>query len=430
MLSRIVGCLAVVCLISLANVASAELIVRATQPANNAVKIAISPIGVTGPALPEDISFIVSSDLARSGLFDVIPKRDFLSFPTKAGDVYYRDWSILGSQYVVVSNLERQPDGRMTITFSLMSVANQSTVFTKQVSGSTNQLRDMAHFISDAVYEAITGIPGAFSTRLAYVTATRNGQGRLVYRLNVSDADGARERMMVQSFEPIMSPDWSPDGKQLAYVSFETGRPAIFRHIIASGQREQLTNFRGLNGAPSWSPDGQQMTLVLSKDGNPEIYLYTLATKQFQRLTNHFAIDTEPTWMPDGKSILFTSDRGGSPQIYQLDLATKDLKRLTFRGNYNGRPQMAPDGRTLALVHRDTSTFHVASLDLKTGILRELTETRLDESPTIAPNGAMVIYATKQGDQGVLAAVSLDTAVKFILPTREGDVREPAWSPN
>jgi TolB protein len=198
---------------------------------------------------------------------------------------------------------------------------------------------------------------------------------------------------------------------------------------LQTAERRQLTNFFGLNGAPAWSPDGTQLALVLSKDGNPEIYILNLATMQFTRMTRHFSIDTEPTWMPDGKNLLFTSDRGGTPQIYKLNIATKGTERLTFIGNYNARASLAPDGRTLAMVHREARVFHIASFDLKTGRLSQLTQTRLDESPTVAPNGAMLMYATKQGGRGVLAAVSLDAGVKYMLPARSGDVREPAWSP-
>jgi TolB protein len=196
-----------------------------------------------------------------------------------------------------------------------------------------------------------------------------------------------------------------------------------------TAKRRQLTDFPGLNGAPSWSPDGSKMALVLSKDGNPEIYTLDLSSGALSRLTRHFAIDTEPTWMPDGKHILFTSDRGGTPQIYKLSIANKSIQRLTFQGNYNARPSLAPDGRTLALVHRASDMFHIASFDLETGRLIELTETTLDESPSVAPNGAMLMYATKQGDRGILAAVSVDAGVKYMLPAKRGDVREPAWSP-
>ncbi len=405
-----------------------ELVIRVTQGNDKPTVVAVSPIALNGIRIKEDIGAIVEADLQRSGLFRATPRRDMLAFPSAAKDVYFRDWRILGAEYLVVGSMQQIEDGRFELEFSLLNVRAQKSEFKHTVRGRANEMRDLAHLISDKVFQAITGIPGAFSTRIAYVTAIRNN-GKFTYRLNVSDADGAREKLMLESPEPIMSPSWAPDGKDLAYVSFETGRPAIFRQNLVSGVREQLTGFKGLNGAPAWSPDGRKMAIVLSKDGNPEIYVLDLKSKKFTRLTRHFAIDTEPTWMADGKHLLFTSDRGGTPQIYKLNIASKATQRLTFQGNYNARPSLAPDGRTLALVHRASGIFHIASFDLVTRRLIELTETRLDESPTVAPNGAMLMYATKQGDRGVLAAVSLDAGVKYVLPAKIGDVREPAWSP-
>jgi TolB protein len=405
-----------------------ELIIRVTQGNDKPTMIAVPPIALNGIQIDEDIGRIVEGDLKRSGLFAVIPRTDMLAFPSTPEDVYFRDWRILGIEYLVVGSMIIIGEGRYQLDFSLLNVTRQKTVFEHSVRGTKMQMRDLAHLMSDKIYQEITGIRGVFSTRIAYVTANRV-KGKYIYRLNVSDADGAREKLVLESREPIMSASWSPNGKDLAYVSFETGRPAIFRQNLMTGARQQLTNFSGLNGAPSWSPDGKKLALVLSKDGNPEIYILDLARNSFTRLTRHFAIDTEPTWMPDGKHLLFTSDRGGSPQIYKLNVASKKVQRLTFRGNYNARASLAPDGRTLALVHRGTDVFHIASFDLITGRLIELTETRLDESPTVAPNGAMLIYATKQGDRGVLAAVSLDAGVRYVLPARRGDVREPAWSP-
>ena len=420
--------LALLLLMMVSPASYSELVIRVTQGNDKPTKIAIAPIDQGGIKISEDISRIVESDLQRSGLFKTIERRDMLAFPGRAQDVYYRDWRLLGTEYLVAGQLRSIGSGRYQLEFSLLNVTAQKTVLTHKVSGSITQMRDLAHLMSDKVYEEITGIRGAFSTRLAYVTAVRKNN-IYTYRLNVADADGAREKLVLESAEPIMSPSWSSNGKELAYVSFETGRPAIFRQNLVTAERQQLTNFTGLNGAPSWSPDGTKMAMVLSKDGNPEIYLLDLQSNKFSRLTRHFAIDTEPTWMRDGKSLLFTSDRGGTPQIYKLNIATKATERLTFNGNYNARPNLAPDGRTMALVHRQTDTFHIASFDLKTGRMIELTETRLDESPTVAPNGAMIIYATKQGDRGVLAAVSLDAGVRYVLPSSIGDVREPAWSP-
>jgi TolB protein len=415
-------------LLALSGMAWGDLVIRVTQGNDSPTKIAIAPIANTGGALTEDMARIVEDDLKRSGLFALTPREDMLSYPTMVKDVYYRDWRLLGSEYLVVGNMTLMEDGRYAIDFNLLSVTAQKPVFRHRVTGRAEQIRDLSHLISDKVYREITGIPGIFSTRIAYVTATQVAE-RMTYRLHVADADGAREKLMLESAEPIMSPAWSPDAKELAYVSFETGRPAIFRQNLQTAERRQLTNFVGLNGAPAWSPDGTQLALVLSKEGNPEIYILNLPSMQFTRMTRHFSIDTEPTWMPDGKNLLFTSDRGGTPQIYKLNIATKGTERLTFIGNYNARASVAPDGRTMAMVHREARVFHIASFDLLTGRLSQLTKTRLDESPTVAPNGAMLMYATKQGGRGVLAAVSLDAGVKYMLPARSGDVREPAWSP-
>jgi TolB protein len=420
--------LSLLLLLVVSSTAWSELVIRVTQGNDKPTIVAVSPIALNGIAVKQDIAAIVEADLERSGLFRATPRRDMLAFPSRSSEVYYRDWRMLGTEYLVVGSMRAIDGGRYELEFSLLNVTAQKREFKHSVRGRANEMRDLAHLVSDKVYQAITGIKGAFSTRIAYVTATRTN-GKFTYRLNVADADGAREKLMLESPEPIMSPSWAPNGKDLAYVSFETGRPAVFRQNLVTGARQQLTNFKGLNGAPSWSPDGSKMALVLSKDGNPEIYQLDLRSNQFSRLTRHFAIDTEPTWMPDGKHILFTSDRGGTPQIYKLNVASKATERLTFRGNYNARASLAPDGRTLALVHRESGVFHIASFDLKTRRLIELTETRLDESPTVAPNGAMLMYATKQGDRGVLAAVSLDAGVRYVLPVRVGDVREPAWSP-
>ncbi|MEJ6612624.1 MAG: Tol-Pal system beta propeller repeat protein TolB [Porticoccus sp.] len=406
---------------------TASLTIEITKGVDNPTKIGISPITQDGAILPEDIGDIIEENLRRSGLFGPIPRKDMLSFPRSVKEVYARDWLILGVEYLLVGNALLH-NGVYQITFSLIEVHSSRVAFTKVAKGSIGQLRDLAHHISDEVYLAVTGIPGAFSTRIAYVTAVAlNGKTR--FKLMVADADGAREKLLLESNHPIMSPSWSPDAKELVYVSFETGRPAIFRQKLSNANREQLTNFKGLNGAPSWSPDGRKLALVLSKDGNPEIYTFDLRSHKFARHTNHFAIDTEPCWSPDSKFLIFTSDRGGSPQVYKLELKTGKVNRLTFHGAYNARPRLAADGRTLVMIHKSEKQFHIATQDLVTGDLRVLTNTSLDESPTVAPNSAMLLYATKKNNKGVLAAVSLDAGVKFFLPSRQGDVREPAWSP-
>jgi len=427
-------CLAFVFLGLLSLAARAELTIEITRGVDNPTKIAVVPMELSGSAaLPENISQIVNADLERSGQFATIPQRDMLSFPRREQDVYFRDWRVLDAEYLLIGNLE-SVEGRLRVNYELFDVINQRKVLRRQqVEGRESQLRAMAHHISDKVYEAITGIPGAFSTEIIYVEALPNGepgsQFSETFRLMLADADGRNPRMLLQSDDPILSPSWSPDGGRVAYVSFETSRPAIFLQDLETGQREQLTDFRGLNGAPAWSPDGKKLALVLSKDGNPEIYTLNLESGRFTRITNHFAIDTEPNWTGDGEGIIFTSNRGGKPQIYQVTLASGRVERLTFTGDYNARPRISPDGKTMVMVHQRNDVFHIAAQDLETGTLRILTETHLDESPSIAPNGAMLMYATRRGDKGVLAVVSLDAGTRYFLPSEQGNVREPAWSP-
>jgi len=421
----------------------AELVIEIDSGVDDPTPIAVVPFGWAGDhGLNENIGDIVAADLRRSGQLRPLPQEDMLSFPTQQDEVLFRDWKILGAEFLLIGNIFTQAQAQAQaqaqtqvqaktyrIDFQLFDVLGQRVVFNKNVSGTAAQLRDMAHYVSDEAYEAITGIRGAFNTKIIYVEASRINKDKIRYRLMRADADGARPKLLLESFEPILSPMWSPDGKQVAYVSFETGRPAIFRQVIATKEREQLTNYRGLNGAPSWSPDGSKLALTLSKDGNPEIYTLELASKRLKRITRHFAIDTEPGWSADGESLIFTSNRGGKPQIYQQHLSSGRVERLTFIGDYNARGRLSADGKTLVMVNRQNGIFHIAAQDLQTGDLRILTETRLDESPSIAPNGAMLMYATRHRNKGILAAVSLDAGVKFRLPSQRGDVREPAWSP-
>ena len=410
--------------------AQAALTIEITQGVDNPTAIAVVPFEWQGAnALPEDVSGIVSADLLRSGQFSPLAKGDMLAFPHRESEVYYRDWRVLGTEFLLVGAIEYRAE-RYYLQFALFDVLGQRKVLQRAVDGSRAQLRDLAHFVSDQVYEAITGIRGAFSTQIIYVEAFQSPGGTAdKYRLMLADADGARPRLLLESKQPILSPMWSPDGRQVAYVSFETGRPAIFRQELASGKREQLTNYKGLNGAPAWSPDGQKIAMTLSKDGNPEIYTLDIPTRRLKRVTRHFAIDTEANWTADGKGIIFTSNRGGKPQIYQVTLASGRVERLTFEGDYNARARLSPDGKSLVMVHRENGVFHIAAQDIASGDMRVLTETYLDESPSIAPNGAMLMYATRFQGKGILAAVSLDAGVKFRLPSKQGDVREPAWSP-
>ena len=417
-------------LVLLSTLARAELTIEITQGVDRPVPVAVVPFGwQQAQSLPEDVAEIVASDLYRSGLFALMPRNSMLSFPTQPSEVYYRDWRLASQEYLLVGKVMPEAGSRYKIQYELFDVIKEQRILAESVSGSATQLRKMAHRIADAIYEKLTGIPGAFATQIVYVSAERLSQDDYRYQLVLADADGANSRTILQSKQPILSPSWSRDGNNLAYVSFETGRPAIYIQNLQTGAREKVTGFSGLNGAPSWSPDGKKLALTLSKDGNPEIYTLELSNRKLTRITQHYGIDTEPTWSVDGKSILFTSDRGGPPQIYQKELSSGWVERLTFEGDYNAKAHLTHDGRHLVMVHRNNGVFHIAVQDLKTGRLDILTETALDESPSIAPNGSIVIYATQIDSKEVLAAVSLDGQVKFRLPSKQGNVREPSWSP-
>lgn len=420
-------------LLSLAGSALAqEANIRVTSGIDRAIPVAVVPFGWQGATvLPEDLSRVIGNDLRNSGIFEPIPRENMISLPMQASELIYRDWQALGAQYVVVGSLALNA-GRYQAQFALLNVATQQQLLTGTVGGSANQLRDMAHHIADLVFEKITGIKGAFSTKLLYVTAERLGVNNTRYTLQRSDYDGARAVTLLQSREPILSPRYSPDGKRIAYVSFEQGqRPRIFVQEVDTGKRERVTGFEGLNGAPAFSPDGRRLAFVLSRDGNPEIYVMDLASRQLQRLTNHYAIDTEPFWGRDGQTIYFTSDRAGRPQIYRQRLGSPAAERVTFVGNYNAAPKLSADEKTLVMVHRQEgyTNFKVAAQDLQSGNLRLLSDTTLDESPTVSPNGAMIIYATRHQGREALMLASINGRVRLALPTAQGEVREPSWSP-
>ena len=402
-----------------------------SQGADRATPIAVVPFGWQGGSvLPEDMSQIIGNDLRNSGYFEPIPRQNMISLPTQASEVIYRDWKALGAQYVLVGNIVPN-GGRLQIQYALFNVSTEQQVMTGNVGGGTDQFRDMSHHIADQSFEKLTGVKGAFSTRLLYVTAERMGTNNTRYTLQRSDYDGARAVTLLQSREPILSPSFAPDGRRIAYVSFEQRRPRIFVQHIDTGRREQITNFEGLNGAPAWSPDGNRLAFVLSRDGNPEIYVMDMGSRQMRRITNHYAIDTEPFWGKDGQTLYFTSDRAGRPQIYKTNINSGAVERVTFVGNYNANPKLSADEKTLVMIHRQDgfTVFKVAAQDLETNRLRILSDTSLDESPTVAPNGTMLIYATRHQGRGVLMLASTNGRVRLPLPTAQGEVREPSWSP-
>ena len=394
------------------------------------IKIAVVPFSTFDET--QEISSIISFDLVRSGQFAPLEADNMLSYPQQPTEVYFRDWRVLGMDYVLIGSVREAREGVLRVAYHLFDVPQQKQIRTSTIQAPQEKLRDIAHKVSDDIYEEITGIRGAFSTRIAYVLVENIGTDYASYKLEIADADGERAETLFASPQPLLSPSWSPDGTRLAYVTFEQGRPTIVVQDLLTGTRESIPAYRGLNSAPAFSPDGTRLALVLSKDGNPEIYTLDLRSKELRRVTRYrSAIDTEPTWAADGRGIIFTSDRGGKPQIYRVDLDTLLTDRLTFYGDYNARARLLPGGEHLIYVHRENGIFHIAWQDLEgvDAIPRVLTRIALDESPSVAPNGAMLIYATQDRGRGILAVVSIDGQVKYKLPSSSGDVREPAWSP-
>ncbi|MGD2083478.1 MAG: Tol-Pal system beta propeller repeat protein TolB [Chromatiales bacterium] len=423
--------LLVVLLLIHAQSTAAPLTIEITEGAEGALPIAVVPFGWAGPGdrPPYDVGRIVAADLHRSGRFKVLDEADMLARPQSGTEVNFRDWRALGSESLVVGQVQPNGPGGYLVRFQLFDVYRGEQLTGYSIPTTQRDLRATAHRIADIVYEALTGEPGAFATRIAYVTSVRDAGGEAQVSLQVSDADGYNAQTIVSSAEPLMSPAWSPDGERIAYVSFERGRPAIYVQEVLTGRREQVSAYEGINGAPAWSPDGRRLALTLSKDGNADVYVLDLASGRLRALTRHYAIDTEPAWAPDGRSLVFTSDRGGGPQIYRVSADGGQAERLTFEGSYNARASFSPDGESLALVTRVNGDFRIGLMDLETGAIRVLTEGRLDESPSFAPNGSMIIYATKVNGTGELAAVSVDGRVRQRLAQRAGDVREPDWSP-
>jgi len=409
--------------------ARAALTIEIVGGVEGAQPIAVVPFKLPeGVPLVEDTAAVIAADLARTGRFKTMPRRDMLSTPHTAEEVDLRDWRLLSMDNLVVGSVERRPVGDYEVRFVLFDVFRGEQLANMAFTSSAQELRYTAHRIADVIYERLTGQPGVFTTRIAYISADGNLSGQRV-TLQVADADGYNPQTIVSSKEPIMSPAWSPDGRRLAYVSFENKQAAIFVQELATGRRERVARYKGINGAPAFSPDGRSLAMTLSKDGNPEIYVMDLGTRELRRITDNPAIDTEPAWSPDGSELIFTSARAGSPQIYKVTAAGGEPQRVTFEGDYNARASYAPDGRSLVVVSRVSGRFRIALLDLSTGASRALSDGGLDESPSFAPNGTMVIYGTLFSGRGVLAAVSIDGRVTQRISQGLGDVREPAWSP-
>lgn len=397
-----------------------------------ALPIAVVPMPYQGAAAaPQtDIAEVVAADLARSGQFRTLTGSGLgTQRPTRGSEIDFGFFQQAKQSYIVVGRVLDAADGSYRVEYELYDIAkNRMLAFA--LTARANAMRDVAHQIADAIYEKITGVRGAFWTRIAYVVQTGVGKGAQ-YALYVADADGYNPQTVVRSDKPLMSPAWSPDGRKLAYVSFERGNSSIVVQDIATGARETVASFKGINGAPSFSPDGRKLAMALSRSGNPEIYVMDLGSRALTQLTNQFGIDTEPTWSADGSRIYFTSDRGGRPQIYQVASTGGSATRVSFQGTYNARPTVSSDGKKIAMAQGSGNTYRIALMDSTLGTARwsMLSPGSQDESPSFAPNAAMVLYAASEGGRGVLYAVSADARVRQRLVVSGGDVREPAWGP-
>ena len=422
--------LAVMLLVFASGAMGQGLSIDITDGSRTADPVAVVPFAFEGAGLPPetDVAEIVRADLARSGKFFTLAKRDIVEFPTRESEVNFATWRLLKQNYLVAGRIADAGDGALRVEFELFDVAKQSRMIGLAISGQRTAMRDVGHQIADLIYEKILGVRGAFWTRIAYVTSVGLGQNTQ-YALMVADSDGFNPQVVVRSREPLMSPAWAPDGRKLAYVSFERGNSSFYVQDLSTGSRELVSAQKGINGGPAFSPDGSKLAMNLSYAGSPDIYVMDLASRKSTRVTTHFAIDVEAAWMPDGRSLVFTSDRSGKPQLYEVPVSGGDATRLTFQGQYNARATICCDGKKVAMAQGTGNVYRITVFDRATGSYSEISPGNVDESPSFAPNGSMLIYAATEGPRGVLYAVSADGRVRQRLVLADGDVREPAWGP-
>lgn len=410
----------------------AALVVEITKGQADAIPIAIVPFGTPeGSGALFDVAQLVSEDLARSGRFKTTDRKDMIEQPHAGAAISFDDWRRLANDYMVVGQVQPLGQDRFNLTFELYNVLTRQRLLGYQFSANKPGLRLASHQVADMVFEKILGIRGAFATRVAYISVLGSLPHK-DYRLIVADADGENPHVVMQSNEPLMSPSWSPDGQSLAYVSFEGRLPSVYVQVLSSGERRRVSAQAGVNQAPAWSPDGKKLALTLStRDGNLDVYVLDLATQALTRITDDPGIDTEPQWSKDGQSLYFTSDRAGGPQIYRVGMQKGDKpRRLTFQGSYNARPRLSPDESQLAFVTQEDGAYRIATMDLRgRGDVQVLTKGHFDVSPSYAPNGAEIIYASRDRGRGVLALVSADGRVQERLVSSEGELQEPAWAP-
>ena len=417
----------------LAPVAQAQLNITITEGRERAVDIAVVPFGWQGAGQPAlDFAGVISNDLGSSGRFAPLAQADIRSRPTQASEINFQQWRVLDADYLVIGRLSADGADSFTAGFQLFDVLQGQQVSSLTLTGVVRaDLRNTAHRFSDMIFEAVTGIRGVFRTQVAYISEERRPDGSRLFRLIVSDADGENAQRVTESAQPLLSPAWSPDARRLAYVSFEGGNSSVYVQTLRTGQRERVSARAGVNSSPSFSPDGRMLSLTLSRDsGNLDINTLDLTTQVLRQLTTDAAIDTEAVWAPDGRSIYFNSDRAGGPQIYRVGTEPgARAQRVTFTGVYNARPRVSTDGKLIAVVHGEDNRYRIGVVTAATGELDILTNGRLDESPSFAPNDAQIIYATMENGRGVLASVTTDGRVHTRIASVQGNVREPVWSP-
>jgi TolB protein len=410
----------------------AEFVVEVTRGQTQAIPIAIVPF--TSPELSAasfDVAQMINDDLTRSGRFKTMDVKDMIDQPHAGANISFDDWRRLNNDYMVVGSMQSAAPDHYVITYELYNVLTRQRLLGFQINANRPGLRLASHQIADAVFEKILGIRGAFNTRIAYIAALGHVPNKS-YQLVVADADGENPHIVTQSKEPLMSPAWSPDGSKLAYVSFEDRLSTIYVQNLKSGERQRISGHAGVNQAPAWSPDGTKLALTLSsRDGNLDVYVMDLGTEALTRITDDPGIDTEPQWSKDGQSLYFTSDRAGGPQIYKIGIRAGDKpRRLTFQGSYNARPRISPDETQMCFVTQEDGGYRIATMDLRGhGDVQVLTKGPADVSPSYAPNGAVILYASRDHGRGVLALVSADGHVQQRLAANEGELQEPAWAP-